>query len=81
MAERSVPIRRYEPTTAEVQTLIDRAASTPDGTELLQHGALDAVSAMFKVHAFVVDAARDRLAAEATDPPIVSVPAGSPAIV
>ncbi len=53
---------KYEPQTEEVAQLILRAESHPLGKEFLQEGALDAVSAIFDVHAFVVDQARLQLA-------------------
>ncbi|MHC4948244.1 MAG: hypothetical protein ACYTG1_08275 [Planctomycetota bacterium] len=62
--------RRYEPSPVEVEDLIRRAADHDLGTDFLREGALDSVSAIFGVHAFVVDAARARLAA---DPPAVHV--------
>lgn len=51
----------YVPTELEVEALIAHASGVPDGLELLRDGALDAVAALFEVHAFVVDHARDRL--------------------
>ncbi len=55
------PASRVAP--PEVQALVDRARSHPFGLEFLRHGAPNAVAATFGVHAFVVDAARDHLAA------------------
>ncbi len=49
------------PNRAEVDALIDQASNHPLGTRFLTDGALDAVAATFKVHAFVVDAAREVL--------------------
>jgi hypothetical protein len=57
---RSSP-RRATPTPEEVEQLIARAGRHPLGVEFLRDGALDAVAATFGAHAFVVDAARDRL--------------------
>ncbi len=57
--------RSYHPTPAEVDDLLRRAADHPRGTGFLIKGAPDAVAAIFGVHAFVVDAARDALRAEA----------------
>ncbi len=51
-----------EPAKNEVITLIDRAKSHDLGIDFLTNGALDAVAVTFGVHAFVVDAARDKLA-------------------
>ena len=51
----------YEPTDDEVSALIARAESHPLGTDYLRHGAPDSLAATFGVHAFVVDAARERL--------------------
>jgi hypothetical protein len=53
--------RSHEPTPAEVDDLLRRAAEHPLGSDFLLDGALDAVAATFQVHAFVVDAARERL--------------------
>jgi len=36
------------------------------GIEFLLNGSLDAVAATFNVHAFVIDAARDRLSSDLT---------------
>jgi len=52
----------FTPTPEEVNALIRRADGHPLGKEFLRTGALDAVAATFGVHAFVVDAARERLA-------------------
>ena len=52
----------YQPTDEEVQNLIARAREHPLGLDFLTYGALDAVSATFGIHAFVVDAAREYLA-------------------
>ena len=52
----------YRPTDEEVTELIRRAERHPLGVEFLREGAQDAVAATFRVHAFVVDAARRRLA-------------------
>lgn len=49
------------PKRAEVDALIEKASNHPLGTRFLTDGALDAVAATFKVHAFVVDAAREVL--------------------
>ena len=48
-----------------VSDLVRRAAGHPLGVDFLRRGALDAVSATFGVHAFVVEAARVRLASGA----------------
>ena len=53
--------RRYQSTTAEVDHLISSAREHPLGLEFLEQGALDAVAATFRTHAFVVEAARERL--------------------
>jgi hypothetical protein len=44
-----------------VQDLIVRATAHPLGVSFLLQGAHDAVAATFGVHAFTVDAARERL--------------------
>ncbi|MHC4216904.1 MAG: hypothetical protein ACYSU7_00455 [Planctomycetota bacterium] len=64
---RDVP-SRYEPTAAEVDDLIGRAAKHELGTDYLLRGALDSVAATFQVHAFVVEAARRVLDAKDADP-------------
>jgi hypothetical protein len=53
----------FRPTEADVADLIRRAETCAGGVEFLLHGAQDAVAAAFEVHAFVVDAARQKLAA------------------
>jgi hypothetical protein len=53
----------FHPTETEVAKLIGRAKTDERGLEFLMHGAQDAVAAAFEVHAFVVDAARQRLSA------------------
>lgn len=50
-------------TPADVHALVERARAHPFGLEFLRHGAPNAVAATFGVHAFLVDAARDHLAA------------------
>ena len=54
------------PTETEIQDLIERAKSHDLGIEFLLNGSLDAVAATFNVHAFVIDAARDRLSSDLT---------------
>lgn len=44
-----------------VDTLIGAARGHELGLEFLRVGSLDAVSAVFEVHAFVIEAARERL--------------------
>lgn len=51
----------YTPRESDVQALIRKAEGHDLGTEFLKAGALDAVAAMFEVHAFVVEAARRKL--------------------
>ena len=51
----------FQPCEAEVQALIGKAQAHELGTDFLKTGALDSVAAMFEVHAFVVDAARQKL--------------------
>jgi len=55
------PPPRPGPGTGEVESLITRARDHALGLEFLLRGAHDAVAVTFGVHAFVVDAARDRL--------------------
>jgi hypothetical protein len=51
----------YAPTEAEARDLIARAEAHELGLGFLKEGAQDAVAALFRVHAFLVDAARDLL--------------------
>jgi len=44
-----------------VEALIERARVHPLGIDFLLHGHLGSVAATFRVHAFTVEAARDRL--------------------
>ena len=53
--------RRYRPSEADIARLIDRARSHPLGLDFLRDGALDAVSMTFRVHAFTVERAREKL--------------------
>ena len=59
----------YRPTDEEIDDLIRRAAAHELGTAYLQRGALDSVAATFRVHAFVVEAARRALEAKDTTLP------------
>ncbi|MDJ0973751.1 MAG: hypothetical protein QNJ98_04770 [Planctomycetota bacterium] len=56
------PSGASQPTDDEIRDLIRRAEAHDLGLRFLQRGAQDAVAATFGVHAFVVDAARKRLA-------------------
>lgn len=58
---RRIPLGFQPPSDEDVDALIRRARQHELGTEFLLLGAQDAVAATFGVHAFVVDAARDRL--------------------
>jgi hypothetical protein len=53
----------------DVDDLLRRANEHPLGLDFLESGSLDAVAATFRVHAFVVDAARDVLAAPGAPAP------------
>ena len=55
----------YTPAAGEVERLIAAAAEHPLGLEFLLEGNLCAVATMFGVHAFTVDAARQRLKEQA----------------
>ena len=57
--------RRPEP--RDVEALIARAKDHALGLDFLLRGAHDAVAMTFGVHAFVVDAARERLASPVAD--------------
>lgn len=51
----------YTPAPAEIDALIESAKRHPLGLEYLKDGAPDSVAFTFGVHAFVVDAAREKL--------------------
>ena len=51
----------YKPTAEEIEKLIASAKKHDLGVDLLVNGPLDAVAATFNVHAFAVDAAREKL--------------------
>ena len=55
---------QYRPTDEEVDGLVRRASTHPQGSGFLINGAIDSVAATFGVHAFVVDEARRRLCAK-----------------
>jgi len=52
----------WQPREREILDLIRRAEEHELGRDFLARGAQDAVAATFGVHAFLVDAARERLA-------------------
>lgn len=58
------PRPSYVPSDREVADLIAAAASHPLGIEFLLNGELCAVATMFRVHAFTVDAAREKVRVE-----------------
>ncbi len=58
--QRPAPWAQHDET--DVLALIRRAEEHDLGRDFLAEGALDAVAATFGVHAFLVDAARERLA-------------------
>lgn len=60
------PIQGNPPTDDDLRALIRRADDHALGRDFLLHGALGAVAATFGVHAYVVDAVRDRLEREPT---------------
>lgn len=60
MARPGLP-RNFIPTQADVDSLINRAGTHELGVDFLKTGSLEAVAAMFEVHAFVVDAARVKI--------------------
>ena len=62
------PGGRANPDVREVHDLIRRAEEHPLGLGYLQEGFQDSVAATFGVSAFVVDAARERLRVEASQP-------------
>ena len=51
----------FEMLPEDVDELIDRATEHPFGTEFLMNGMLDSVAAAFSVHAFLVEAAREKV--------------------
>ncbi|MCR4376257.1 MAG: hypothetical protein NUW22_15560 [Acidobacteria bacterium] len=55
------PTGSYTPADREVEALITAATRHPLGTEFLVGGYLGTVAITFRVHAFVVEAARLRL--------------------
>ncbi len=61
MAESDYCTGKYTPTDREVEELIGAASRHPLGLEFLLEGQLCAVATTFQVHAFTVDAARQRL--------------------
>ncbi len=67
-ADAGAPLRyapSYTPGADEVARLIAAATAHPLGLEFLLEGNLCAVATMFGVHAFTVDAARQRLKEQA----------------
>ncbi len=54
----------YVPSDREIGELIAAATRHPLGIQFLMEGQLCAVATMFGVHAFTVDAARERIRAE-----------------
>lgn len=59
--ERHNGLQGFQPCESEVQSLIGKAKGHELGMDFLKTGALDSVAAMFEVHAFTVDAARQKL--------------------
>lgn len=53
--------RNFTPSPIDVDSLINRAGEHDLGIDFLRTGSPDAVAAMFEVHAFVVDAAREKI--------------------
>ena len=60
---------RYQPTDADVDALIARATADSLGVDFLLHGDLGSVATWFRIHAFTVVAARQRLLAAGDEPP------------
>ncbi len=60
MARPGLP-HNFTPSPADVDSLINRAGTHELGVDFLKTGSPDAVAAMFEVHAFVVDAAREKI--------------------
>ncbi len=67
MARPGLP-HNFTPSPADVDSLINRAGTHELGVDFLKTGSLDAVAAMFEVHAFVVDAAREKINGVSGDP-------------
>jgi hypothetical protein len=53
---------RFQPTDKEVSDLIETAGRHPLGLDFLRRGHLGTVAVTFGTHAFIVVAARERLA-------------------
>ena len=66
MARPGLP-RNFTPSQADVDSLINRAGTHELGVDFLKTGSPDAIAAMFEVHAFVVDAARDKIIGDSGD--------------
>jgi len=58
----------YRPSVEEVDDLIERARHHELGLDFLRNGAQESVAAVFRVHAFTVDAARRKLAGSGPAP-------------
>ena len=65
MGESQYCTGKYVPTDRDIEELILAASRHPLGLEFLLQGQLCAVATMFQVHAFTVDAARQRLKEQA----------------
>jgi|GEM_PF-2035381 len=52
------PLSSFKPTTDDVNYLIHMAEHHPSGISILRDGEIDAVAALFQVHAFTVEAAK-----------------------
>jgi len=53
---------RFQPTDAEITAVIDAASRHPLGLDFLRRGHLGTVAVTFQTHAFIIVAARERLA-------------------
>lgn len=62
----SDPFPRFQPDAQDVERLIEAARRHPLGLKFLIDGDLGAVAVLFGVHAFAVEAARDRLHGESS---------------
>ncbi len=60
MARPGLPCN-FIPSQVDVDSLISRAGQHELGVDFLKTGSPDAIAAMFEVHAFVVDAAREKI--------------------
>ena len=71
MGGSAIPGMSAAPSHEQIEQLLARARRHPLGLDYLQRGQLESVAATFSVHAFLVDAAREHLNADAPSVEIV----------